>query len=116
MLRLLTAGESHGQGLVGIIEGLPSGVKIEPGLINHDLFRRQQGYGRGERMKIERDRVEILSGLVKGKTIGAPLALWIENRDWANWKDKPRRRKKVPRPVHADLAELLKYGLDDIQS
>ena len=116
MLRLLTAGESHGQGLVGIIEGLPSGVKIEPGLINHDLFRRQQGYGRGERMKIERDRVEILSGLVKGKTIGAPLALWIENRDWANWKDKPRRRKTVPRPGHADLAGLLKYGLDDIQS
>src|SRR5574341_544696 len=113
MLRFLTAGESHGQGLAGIIEGLPAGVSIDAGKIDFDLFRRQQGYGRGERMKIEKDKVEILSGLVVGKTIGSPLSLWIENKDWENWKNKPREKKTVPRPGHADLAGLLKYGLDD---
>ncbi len=116
MFRFLTAGESHGKGLVGIIEGLPAGVKIYSDKIDFDLFRRQQGYGRGERMKIEKDRVEILTGLVEGKTIGAPLALWIENKDWKNWRNKPREKKTVPRPGHADLSGLLKYGLDDIQS
>jgi chorismate synthase len=116
MLRFLTAGESHGQGLTGIIEGLPAGVSIDAGKIDFDLYRRQQGYGRGERMKIEKDRIEILSRLVEGKTIGAPIALWIENKDWENWKNKPKEKKTVPRPGHADLAGLLKYGLDDIQS
>lgn len=116
MFRFLTAGESHGKGLVGIIEGLPSGMKISSDKIDFDLNRRQQGYGRGERMKIEKDRVEILTGVVEGKTIGAPLALWIENKDWENWRNKPREKKTVPRPGHADLSGLLKYGLDDIQS
>lgn len=116
MLRFFTAGESHGQGLLGIIEGLPAGIKIDPVRIDFDLFRRQQGYGRGERMKIEKDKVEIKNGLIKGETIGAPLALWIENKDWENWKNRPREKKSIPRPGHADLSGLLKYGLDDIQS
>lgn len=116
MLRFLTAGESHGQGLVGIIEGLPAGIRIDSDKINFDLFRRQQGYGRGERMRIEKDEIKILTGLVEGTTIGAPLALWVENKDWENWKNRPKARKTVPRPGHADLSGLLKYGLDDVQS
>ena len=115
MLRFLTSGESHGQGLVGIIEGLPAGLFISESQINFDLHRRQQGYGRGERMQIEKDSVQILAGLVDGKTIGAPLALWIENKDWENWKNKKRSRQIVPRPGHADLSGILKYGFDDIQ-
>jgi len=116
MLRFFTAGESHGQGLLGIIEGLPAGIRIDTGKVDLDLFRRQQGYGRGERMKIEKDKVEIKSGLINGETIGAPLALWIENKDWENWKNRPREKNTIPRPGHADLSGLLKYGLDDIQS
>ncbi len=116
MLRYLTAGESHGPGLTGIIEGLPSGLRIDSTKIDQDLRRRQGGYGRGERMKIESDQAEFLSGLVDGQTIGAPLALWIANRDWENWKDTKREPKTVPRPGHADLSGLLKYGLEDIQA
>ena len=115
MLRFLTSGESHGRGLVGIIEELPSGLFISESQINFDLHRRQQGYGRGERMQIEKDSVQILTGLVDGKTIGAPLALWIENKDWENWKNKKRNKQTVPRPGHADLSGILKYDLDDIQ-
>jgi len=115
MLRFLTSGESHGRGLVGIIEGLPSGLFISESQINFDLHRRQQGYGRGERMRIEKDSVQILAGVVDGKTIGAPLALWIENKDWENWKNKKRDRQTIPRPGHADLSGVLKYDLDDIQ-
>lgn len=115
MLRFLTSGESHGRGLVGIIEGLPSGLFISETQINFDLHRRQQGYGRGERMKIEKDSIQILAGLVDGKTIGAPIGLWIENKDWENWRNKKRVRQTVPRPGHADLSGILKYDLDDIQ-
>lgn len=115
MLRFLTSGESHGRGLVGIIEGLPAGLFISESQINFDLHRRQQGYGRGERMQIEKDSVQILTGLVDGKTIGAPLAIWIENKDWENWKNKKRDKQTIPRPGHADLSGVLKYDLDDIQ-
>ncbi|HWR89882.1 MAG TPA: chorismate synthase, partial [Dissulfurispiraceae bacterium] len=86
-LRFLTAGESHGKGLSGILEGLPSGLPLGPEDINRDLRRRQLGYGRGGRMKIEQDRAEILSGVRWGKTIGSPLSLFVENRDWKNWQE-----------------------------
>src|SRR5258705_4802582 len=83
----ITAGESHGKGLAVIIEGLPAGLPIDPALINHELWRRQQGYGRGGRMKIESDEVEILSGVRHGKTLGSPVSLLIRNRDFENWQD-----------------------------
>jgi chorismate synthase len=86
-IRFLTAGESHGRGLVCIIEGLPANLEISSEYINRELERRQRGYGRGGRMKIEKDRVQILSGVRFGKTIGSPIALFIENRDWENWKE-----------------------------
>lgn len=110
MLRFLTAGESHGPCLLGIVEGMPAGLPLSEEDINPDLQRRQKGYGRGERMRIEQDRVEILSGVAKGETTAAPIALRIENRDWANWKDKELEPLTVPRPGHADLAGALKYG------
>ncbi len=125
MLRFLTAGESHGPCLTAIVEGLPSGLKVDVEMINRDLARRQGGYGRGGRMKIERDRVEILSGVIPStdsgqradRTTGAPVSLRIENRDWANWRDHwaagDLLRLAVPRPGHADYAGMLKYGLDD---
>lgn len=117
MLRFLTAGESHGPVLVGIIEGLPAGLAIDETKINIDLSRRQKSYGRGNRMKkIEKDRVKILSGLRDGITIGSPLALQIENKDWAIRKDRKSQNKTVPRPGHADLAGAVKYGFSDIQS
>ena len=115
MLRFLTAGESHGEGLVGIIEGLPAGLTIKEEGIDSLLKRRQAGYGRGSRMKIERDQIKILSGLYRGETIGSPLALYIENKDWAMWKEKENPKVRVPRPGHADLAGTWKYGFDDIQ-
>jgi len=125
MLRFLTAGESHGPCLTAIVEGLPAGLALDVAAINHDLARRQGGYGRGGRMKIERDRVEILGGVIPstsaghraGRTTGAPVALRIENRDWANWRDRwaagDLPRLTVPRPGHADYAGMVKYGLDD---
>ncbi|MEK6571837.1 MAG: chorismate synthase, partial [Bacteroidota bacterium] len=88
MLRILTAGESHGQPLIGIIEGVPAVLELSAEYINHQLWRRQQGYGRGGRMKIESDSVEILSGLRFGRTVGSPIALLIRNKDWENWKEK----------------------------
>ncbi|MFQ6002386.1 MAG: chorismate synthase [Candidatus Zixiibacteriota bacterium] len=115
LLRFLTAGESHGMGLVGIIEGLPAGLALAEREINSMLQRRQKGYGRGTRMKMETDKIRFLAGLYKGVTIGSPLALYIENKDWANWKDKERTMVRIPRPGHADLAGAFKYGFDDIQ-
>lgn len=115
MLRFLTAGESHGPGLVAIVEGLPAGLPLSPQIIDGDLERRQKGYGRGERMKIEEDRVEIVAGVVAGRTIGAPVALRIENRDWVKGKDEERVPITVPRPGHADLVGALKYGLPDLR-
>jgi chorismate synthase len=119
MLRFLTAGESHGPCLTAIVEGLPAGLAIDIEAINRDLARRQGGYGRGGRMKIERDRAEILGGVIAGRTTGAPVALRIENRDWANWRDRwaagDLPRLSVPRPGHADYAGMVKYGLDDVR-
>ncbi len=127
MLRFTTAGESHGRALVAIVEGLPAGLAIDVELINRELERRQWGYGRGGRMKIERDRAEILSGVRHGQTLGSPVALMIENKDWANWTEvmsvEPRdvpegktRRVKRPRPGHADLAGGQKYGARDLRN
>jgi chorismate synthase len=124
MLRLLTAGESHGQALVGIIEGVPAGLEISAEYINHQLWRRQQGYGRGGRMRIESDRVEILSGIRFGRTLGSPVALVIRNRDWENWKEKMAaegdgngiEKVTIPRPGHADLVGWYKYGFNDVRN
>jgi chorismate synthase len=127
MLKFTTAGESHGRALVAIVEGLPAGVPVDVGQINHELKRRQWGYGRGGRMKIEKDQAEILSGVRHGLTLGSPLALMIENKDWANWTEvmaaEPRdiapeksRRVKRPRPGHADLAGGLKFGARDLRN
>jgi chorismate synthase len=120
-LRFLTAGESHGPGLLGILEGLPAGLPLEARDIDRDLARRQQGYGRGGRMRIESDAVEILSGIRFGTTLGSPLGLLVRNRDWANWTERMRvepggpdpRPVRVPRPGHTDLAGALKYGQTD---
>ena len=127
MFRFTTAGESHGRALVAIVEGLPAGLPIDIEQINHELKRRQQGYGRGGRMKIEQDRIELLSGVRHGLTLGSPLALMIENKDWPNWDQvmasEPReiapeksRRVKRPRPGHADLAGGLKYDVRDLRN
>jgi chorismate synthase len=121
-----TAGESHGPALVTIIEGLPAGLSIDQDFINHELWRRQQGYGRGGRMKIETDTVQILSGVRHGETLGSPVAILVENRDFKNWQDvmsvekpeiPPERDRKVirPRPGHADLAGGLKYNRHDLR-
>jgi chorismate synthase len=115
MLRFLTAGESHGPALIGIVEGLPAGLNVDCEAINRDLARRQIGIGRSARMRIENDRAEILSGVVQARTIGAPVALRIENLDYANWKDKSVPVQTVPRPGHADLAGAVKYNLDDLR-
>jgi len=112
MLRFLTAGESHGKCLVGILEGLPAGLTVDKGEIDQELARRQKGYGRGGRMKIEKDKVEILCGLRKGKTIGAPLALLIKNKDF---RIDSLASVISPRPGHADLAGALKYNTKDIR-
>lgn len=116
-LRWMTAGESHGPCLIGLLDGMPTGVSLSADDLARDLWRRQQGYGRGGRMKIESDRAEILSGVWRGKTTGGPISLRVENRDWPNWKDKEYElpRMTVPRPGHADLAGLYKYGQDDIR-
>ncbi|HMD32802.1 MAG TPA: chorismate synthase [Candidatus Acidoferrales bacterium] len=124
MLRFVTAGESHGQALVAWVSGLPAGLRVDLEFINGELHRRQLGYGRGGRQKIEKDRAEALSGIRHGQTIGAPVALRIENRDWANWEkalpveDAPefedaKRALTAPRPGHADLAGALKFDFHD---
>jgi chorismate synthase len=122
MLRFSTAGESHGESLIALISGLPAGVEVDQEFIDHELWRRQRGYGRGGRMRIESDTAHILSGVRHGKTIGAPIAIEIENRDWKNWTEvlpvgagDPAKHKAVasPRPGHADLAGALKYDFRD---
>ncbi len=124
MLRFLTAGESHGPGLIAIIEGLPANLSINTNLINQELAQRQQGAGRGGRMKIELDQVKILSGVRFGLTLGSPVSLLIENKDWANWTTvmssdpipvEPTRLLE-PRPGHADLPGVLKYGQRDCRN
>jgi len=115
MLRFLDAGESHGKCLLGIIEGLPAGLSLNEENINLNLKRRQGGYGRGDRMKIEQDRVEVLSGLVEGKTIGSPLGLMIKNKDWENWQEKEYPPLTIPRPGHADFSGAIKYGFKDVR-
>jgi chorismate synthase len=123
MFRFLTAGESHGPSLTAIIEGIPAGVAFSKAYIDEQLRRRQGGYGRGGRMKIERDAAEILSGVRHGRTLGSPITLRIENRDWANWQDRmgaePPATPPEPvtrvRPGHADLTGALKYGHDDVR-
>ena len=127
MFRFTTAGESHGRALVAIVEGLPAGMPVDVAAINHELKRRQWGYGRGGRMKIEQDEVEILSGVRHGITLGSPIALLIQNKDWANWTDvmssEPReipsdksRELKRPRPGHADLAGGQKFAARDLRN
>lgn len=121
MVRFLSAGESHGKCLITIIEGFPAGLKVEREFINYELQRRQRGYGRGERMKIEKDEVEILSGVRLGRTTGAPITLKIENKDFPAWEETMSIEEKVvepvliPRPGHSDLSGYLKYGLEDLR-
>ncbi|WP_076792769.1 chorismate synthase [Chlorobium sp. KB01] len=124
MIRYFTSGESHGPALSAIVEGLPAGVPVTPEEINAQLARRQQGHGRGGRMKIETDKAEVLSGVRFGKTIGSPVTLVIRNRDWENWTTTMAQFEKpdaapakitIPRPGHADLAGRIKYGFDDIR-
>ncbi len=121
--RFLTGGESHGKGLVAIVEGMVAALPLEEGYINKQLKRRQQGYGRGPRMKIEDDKAEIIAGVRYGLTTGSPIALFITNRDWQNWQEqlsispveKEAEPVTLPRPGHADLAGVTKYGLKDIR-
>src|SRR5512135_2695694 len=130
-LRFLTSGESHGRALTGIIEGIPSGLPLSTADIDRELRRRQGGYGRGGRMKIEADHAQIISGVRMGKTIGSPISIMIENKDWENWQDvmnpepvvqrsltKDKRRQPVtrPRPGHADLAGALKFDHRDVRN
>ena len=112
MLRLLTAGESHGPRITTILEGMPAGLAISPQDIDPDLVRRQVGYGSGPRMKIERDAVEILGGVLAGHTNGGPISLSIMNMDHSNWKGKEIAPMTVPRPGHADMTAALKYGVN----
>lgn len=122
MLRYFTAGESHGEALVAFLSGMPAGLKVDQAFLDRELWRRQQGYGRGGRMKIERDTGHILSGVRHGVTIGSPISLQIANRDWKNWEESlpvgegdPAKHKRVasPRPGHADLAGVLKYNFPE---
>jgi chorismate synthase len=122
MLRFSTAGESHGEALIALVQGLPAGLEVDQAFINRELWRRQQGYGRGGRMRIETDTAHILSGVRHGRTIGAPVAMQIANRDWKNWEEilpvgagDPAKHKAVasPRPGHADLSGSLKYNFKD---
>lgn len=122
MIRYSTAGESHGEALIALVTGLPAGIPVDLDFVNRELWRRQQGYGRGGRMKIETDKAHIISGVRHGKTIGSPVAIEIMNRDWKNWEEKlpveagdPAKHQAVasPRPGHADLAGALKYNFPD---
>src|SRR5262245_65101097 len=128
-LTLATAGESHGPALVGLVTGLPAGLALDREAIDADLARRQQGYGRSPRQKLEQDRVEVLAGLRHGRTLGTPLALVVRNRDHANWTwgmspwapegepaGKGVKAVTLPRPGHADLAGVLKFGHDDVRN
>jgi chorismate synthase len=122
-LRFTTAGESHGPGLVAVVEGLPSGLELSPDDLNRDLARRQLGHGRGGRMKIEKDRAEVTAGVRHGRTLGSPVAVRIENRDFQNWEERMNpwpvdaavEEVHLPRPGHADLAGIQKFGLTDVR-
>src|SRR5437588_11331266 len=122
MLRYYTAGESHGETLVAFLSGIPAGLEVDQAFIDRELWRRQQGFGRGGRMKIEKDTAHIVSGVRHGKTIGSPIAILLENKDWKNWQDvlpveagDPAKHKSVasPRPGSADLAGALKYNFPE---
>ena len=122
MLRFSTAGESHGEALVALVSGLPAGVPVDQARLDRELWRRQQGYGRGGRMRIERDTAHILSGVRHGKTIGSPVAMTMANKDWKNWEEilpvgagdeTLHKAVKSPRPGHADLPGSLKYNFPD---
>src|SRR5262249_15402783 len=124
-LRYLTAGESHGPALTMILEGMPAGLSLSMEAVQFQLARRQKGYGRGGRMKIETDEAEFLSGIRHGLTLGSPISVLIRNRDWKNWQDemsltpteKPLKREVTrPRPGHADLVGGLKYGFRDLRN
>src|SRR5882724_13411087 len=122
MLRYFTTGESHGEALTAVLSGVPAGLKIDLDFVNRELWRRQQGYGRGGRMKIESDHARILSGVRGGSTIGSPITILLENKDWKNWQESlpvaagdpaKHRAVKSPRPGHADLAGALKYNFPE---
>src|SRR5438477_5315642 len=122
MLRFSTAGESHGEALVAVVSGLPAGLEIDAVFVDRDLWRRQQGYGRGGRMRIERDTARFISGVRQGRTIGSPVSLLLKNKDLENWQEAlpvgagdPGKHKAVksPRPGHADLAGALKYNFPE---
>jgi chorismate synthase len=122
MMRFFTAGESHGEGLVALVAGLPAGLPVDQAFVDRELWRRQQGYGRGGRQKIERDRAHFLSGVRHGQTIGSPVCILLANRDWANWQESlpveagdPAKHRPVtsPRPGHADLAGALKFNFPE---
>src|SRR3990170_765462 len=123
-LRFVTAGESHGPGLTAIVEGLPAGLELRPDDIDTDLARRQLGHGRGGRMKIEKDRAQVTAGVRHGRTLGSPVAMWIENRDYQNWEERMNPwpvdaavdEVHLPRPGHADLAGIQKYGHKDVRN
>lgn len=115
MLRFLTAGESHGPSLTAILDGIPAGLSLTPEIINEELARRQQGYGSGGRMQIEKDTVQILGGVMGGKTTGAPIALFVQNADHVKWKGKAIEPMTAPRPGHADLTGAVKYGYKDLR-
>ena len=123
-LRLITAGESHGPGLTCVVEGLPAGLELDREAIDRDMARRQLGHGRGGRMKIEKDRAEVTSGVRHGRTLGGPIALSVANRDFANWEERMNPwpveaevpEVHLPRPGHADLAGAQKYGFTDVRN
>jgi len=122
--RFTTAGESHGPGLVTIVEGMPAGLELDREALDRDMARRQLGHGRGGRMKIETDTVEVRSGVRHGRTLGSPIALRIQNRDYANWEERMNPwpveaavpEVHLPRPGHADLAGVQKYGFTDVRN
>src|SRR5207247_10505961 len=127
MFSFRTAGESHGQALIALVEGMPALLSVDFDFIDHELKRRQSGFGRGGRMKIERDQVRFLSGVRHGKTIGSPIAMMIENRDWPNWEEimsvreiagdaATKRRVTRPRPGHTDLSGSLKFNHTDARN
>src|ERR687896_371140 len=122
--RFVTAGESHGPGLIAIVEGLPAGLELDRDAIDRDLARRQLGHGRGGRMKIEKDRAEVTAGVRHGRTLGSPVALRVENRDYRNWEERMNPwpvdgevdEVHLPRPGHADLAGVMKFGHGDVRN
>src|SRR2546425_11453420 len=123
-LRFTTAGESHGPGLVAVVEGLPAGLELTPADLDRDLARRRLGHGRGGRMKIESDRADVTAGIRHGRTLGSPVAIRIANRDYANWEERMNPwpidgevdEVHLPRPGHADLAGVQKFGFTDVRN